>query len=68
MKIFAEIAPKMWATREEENPFLSPSGQPDSLVDALANAQRRTTERSIAVEFLDRDIHIAVILLELRHV
>lgn len=57
-----------FGTCHEEDPFLSPSGQPDSLVDALADAQRQTTERSILVEIVDRDIHIALILLELRHV
>jgi hypothetical protein len=68
MKISPAIPPKMRAVHDEENPFLSPSGQPDSLIDALADAQRRTNERNVVVEIIDSDIRVAVIVLELRHV
>lgn len=66
--MMADIINPPFGTRHEEDPFLSPSGQPDSLVDALAAAQHRTIERSIVVEIVDRDFRIAVIVTEVRHV
>lgn len=64
----AETVNPPFDIRDEEDPFFIPPGQPGSYVDALAAAQRQTTEHSIVVEIADRDIRIAVIVMELRHV
>ncbi len=66
--MMADIIKPPFDIRDEEDPFFILPGQPGSYVDALAAAQRRTTERTAVVEIVDRDIRIAVTVTEVRHV